>query len=402
MIIPSEIVPIDTLKVNGYNPNKMSKTVFSFLKQMIEKNGFCQAVVVTSDYVIIDGEHRWRAMKELGETEIEVKVLPVTEDEAKLLTINFNETKGSLTLRELGKILSEQEEKIGRERLKELIVLDQKRIDQAMGKFKSDEPIEEEDDEELPDTRREVTYGQIFKLGNHRLMCGDSTNSEDVNRLMNGEVATLVATDPPYNVGGTMQKPFYCGSSLVSHINLSEADWDKSFSIDKVLENIEDHISPNVTVYIFTSQYLAGKIWEWMNTWSDFYSYTVWCKPNPAPSLSKRYYTWATELVPFATRGAHTFNYLSDGHELSYFLINKGGKQTEHPTEKPVELFRHIIQRSSNAREVVMDLFGGSGTCLIACEQLGRKCYMMERDPKWVAEIIARWERLTKQEAVLI
>jgi DNA modification methylase len=183
---------------------------------------------------------------------------------------------------------------------------------------------------------------------------------------------------------------------------LSKSDWDMNFDIDAALNALYTCLAVDVTVYVCTSHFLASKIWEWMKAWADHDSYCVWSKPNPMPSLSKRHWTWNTELICYATRGKHVFNFPSEGHALSTWTINKKNGQTGHPTEKPVEVPAMAISHSSNKGSIVLDCFGGSGSTLIACEQLGRKCYCCELDEHYCDVILARWETLTGGEAVRI
>ena len=206
--------------------------------------------------------------------------------------------------------------------------------------------------------------------------------------------------NPPYNIASD-SKNFAADCSKAME-DLSNADWDKDFDINKVFPTLLDSISENVTVYICTSHFLAPAIWEWMKGWANHYSYCVWSKPNPMPSLSKRHWTWNTELICYATLGRHTFNFPEEGHALSTWTINKKNGETGHPTEKPVSVPAMGITHSSKPGDIVLDLFGGSGSTLIACEQTGRKCYMMELDPHYVDVIIKRWENLTGEKAVLL
>lgn len=217
---------------------------------------------------------------------------------------------------------------------------------------------------------------------------------------MDGAKADMVFTDPPYNIASDSKN--FASDVSKAMKDLSESEWDKNFDINEVLNNIYMALSENTTVYICTSHFLASEIWSWMKEWADHYSYCVWSKPNPMPSLAKRHWTWNTELICYATRGKHTFNFPKEGHALSTWTINKRNGNTGHPTEKPVEVPVMGISHSSKQGDIVLDLFGGSGSTLIACEQLKRKCFMCELDPHYCDVIIQRWENLTGQKAVLI
>ncbi len=215
-----------------------------------------------------------------------------------------------------------------------------------------------------------------------------------------GVKADLVFTDPPYNIASD-SKNFASDCSKAMN-KLSEAEWDKDFRIEDALNSIYEIMSQDLTVYICTSHFLAERIWTWMRQWADHYSYCIWNKPNPMPSLAKRHWTWNTEIICYATRGKHTFNFPKEGHALSTWTINKKNGSSGHPTEKPIKVPAMAISHSSKEGDIVLDVFGGSGSTLIACEQLGRKCYMCELDPHYVDVIIERWERFTGSKAELI
>ena len=261
-------------------------------------------------------------------------------------------------------------------------------------------PIIREDEAPEPPKTPISKLGDIWQLGEHRLMCGDSTDAEAVAKLMDGRKADIIFTDPPYNSASESKN--YAADCSKAMGMLALAEWDKGFNIITVLKNILNAISDNASVYICTSHFLAGDIWAWMKTWADHYYYCIWSKPNPMPSLSKRHWTWNTELICYATRGKHIFNFPNEGHALSTWIINKRNGDTGHPTEKPVGVPANAIIHSSNEGCSVLDLFGGSGSTLIACEQLGRKCYMMELDPHYCDVIIQRWENLTGEKAVML
>ena len=210
----------------------------------------------------------------------------------------------------------------------------------------------------------------------------------------------MVFTDPPYNIASDSKN--YAADCSKAMKNLSDSEWDKGFDISKLFPVLYDCLSENVTVYICTSHFLASEIWKWMREWAEHHSYCIWSKPNPMPSLSKRHWTWNSEIICYATRGKHVFNFPAEGHALSVWTINKENGKTGHPTEKPIAVPAMAISHSSKENNIVLDLFGGSGSTLIACEQLERNCYSMELDPKYVDVIIKRWENLTGKKAVLL
>lgn len=241
--------------------------------------------------------------------------------------------------------------------------------------------------------------GDVWELGDHRLLCGDSTDREAIRLLMRGELADLVFTDPPYNVAEGL---YGTRSKAKSKAVLAKSDWDKGFNFSECEENILEVLNRDCSVYVCSSQHTASSIWDWMSAWADFYSFCVWHKPNPMPSLSKRHWTWDCELICYATRGKHTFNFSVEGHCPSFWDFTKVPKCDLHPTMKPISVPTHAILHSSNQDQLVGDFFAGSGTTLIACEQTGRKCRAMEISPEYCDVIVRRWESSTKREARLI
>ncbi|MGA1281486.1 MAG: DNA-methyltransferase, partial [Candidatus Nanopelagicaceae bacterium] len=254
------------------------------------------------------------------------------------------------------------------------------------------------DEDEIPDEEQaetRVKRGEVWQLGRHRIMCGDSTCKADVERLMDGKKADMVFTDPPYNVGS--ESKGVAADVSKAHEDLMSADWDKNFQIEAPLNTLLSVLSHDCVVYVCTLHYLAGKIWAWMKEWADFYSFCVWSKPDPTPSLMKRHWTWDTELITYATRGKHIFNAEEGHHSPSTWRINKqqGSEKTGHPTQKPVAVPQHAIEKSSKKGSIVLDLFLGSGSTMIACEKTGRTCYGMELSEKYCDVILQRFQDFT-------
>jgi DNA modification methylase len=216
---------------------------------------------------------------------------------------------------------------------------------------------------------------------------------------MGGVKADMVFTDPPYNVASDSKN--YAADCSKAMNDLRNAEWDKDFDIKPALVNAINASKDSATYYIWSSHFLIAEIWAILKEYCDFHSYLVWSKPNPMPSLSKRHPTWNTELCAYGTRGSkRKVNFPKDGHFLSCREVVKKSDGT-HPTQKPIELIVPIIEFSSAKGQSVLDLFGGSGSTLIACEKTGRHCYMMELDPKYCDVIVKRWEQFTGKKAVL-
>lgn len=385
-------VGIDKLIPYINNAKQHTDEQITRIASSIREFGFVNPVLIDKEFNIIAGHGRVMAAKKLGLTEVPcVYVEGLTEAQRKAYILADNRL-GELAEWDMDIVTSELE------------ALQQFDFDIDLTGFEL--PDEEDDaevvEDEVPDVPEQpvTKLGDLWQLGEHRLICGDSTDPAVIDRLMDGVKADMVFTDPPYNIASD-SKNFSADVSKAMK-NLSESEWDKNFDILEVLDNILASIAENATVYVCTSHFLASDIWKWMKEWSDHYSYCVWSKPNPMPSLSKRHWTWNTELICYATRGKHTFNFPKEGHALSTWTINKKNGKTGHPTEKPVEVPAMAVSHSSKENDIVLDLFGGSGSTLIACEQLNRRCYMSELDPHYCDVIIQRWEKLTGKKAVLI
>jgi len=239
-----------------------------------------------------------------------------------------------------------------------------------------------------------VESGQLWRLPSrtpgqeHRLICGDCTDAAVVERAMGGEKADMVFTDPPYNLAG--EAPLIAANAIRdSYGALKDSEWDRGFIVGPFLSALP--LADSYSIYICTSQFLAGGVWAWMANNSDFHNVVVWCKDNPMPSLSKRHWTWGTELIAYATKGKHVFNFPPTGHALNWWQIKGKAHLTEHPTEKPVEIPTRAIAHSSDAGAFVFDGFSGSGTTIIAAENLSRQCRAVELSPGYVAVALQRY-----------
>ena len=388
---------IETVNINSLTPYEKNAKLhprdqIEQIKKSIEMYGNNDPIAVWGDKnIIVEGHGRYTALRELGyKTADIIRLDHLTDEQRREYMLVHNQT----TMNSGWDIdlLAGELEGLDFDGFDFGFDLD---LDDL---FEDEKEIEEDEIPEKAETRCKL--GDLWQLGNHRLICGDSTDPAVIDRLMDGVKAECVFTDPPYNIASD-SKNFAADVSKAMK-NLSKSEWDKNFNIREVLDNILVSIAENATVYVCTSHFLASDIWAWMKEWADHYSYCVWSKPNPMPSLSKRHWTWNTELICYATRGKHTFNFPKEGHALSTWTINKKNGDTGHPTEKPVEVPAMAVSHSSKENDVVLDLFGGSGSTLIACEQLNRRCYMCELDEHYCDVIIQRWENLTGKKATRI
>lgn len=246
-----------------------------------------------------------------------------------------------------------------------------------------------------------TALGQIWQLGKHRLAIGDSTDKDVIEALMQGEKADMVFTDPPYNIASESTNFASDLPNQDSYRLLKDAEWDKDFDIKTIIPNLAAFSGDKSTVYICTSHFLFGTLYEELKKHFDFVSYVVWCKPNPMPSLAKTHWTWGTELILYAANSGHIFNFPMDGHALNWWDIPQTQANRVHPTQKPIEIPTHAILHSSAKNALILDMFLGSGTTLIAAHQTDRICYGCEISIEYAAVIINRWETLTGEKAAL-
>jgi len=365
-------ININDLKEYENNPRNNDEAVEP-VANSIKEFGFKVPIIIDKDNVIIAGHTRLRAAKKL-----KLKTVPcivaddLTEEQIRAFRLADNKVSEVATW-DIDLLNIELDG-----------ILD---IDMSLFDFNID--IEELESKEVEEDEYEIEipkepkakYGDIYQLGNHRLMCGDSTCIDDVEKLMNGNKADMVFTDPPYNVAFNGRSGNF---DVIKNDNLSDSDF-KNF-INKTI-NIIKYIDAPIH-YIWCNWKFYGILQEKL----DYKSCIVWAKN--VFGLGNGY------------RHQHEFclfnGYIDDEikNESDLWEISKDTNYF-HPTQKPVALCGRALNNHKKV-ENILDLFGGSGSTLIACEQLNRNCYMMELDEKYVDVIIDRWETLTGKKAVLL
>jgi DNA modification methylase len=235
-------------------------------------------------------------------------------------------------------------------------------------------------------------------------MCGDSTKKEDVELLMDGNKADMVFTDPPYSVNYEKKVKEIFGNNDYNKISndelsvdeISESVWKPSFR--NMHQAASDHCSFYMTAPQGGDQMMMMMMMK--ENWQMKHE-LIWIKNNPVFSMGRLDYDYQHEPILYGWNKTHKF-YGNGEFTKSIWHIDRTKKNKLHPTMKPIELISNAILNSSLNNDVVLDLFGGSGSTLIACEQLQRQCYMMELDPHYCDVIIQRWETFTDQKARLI
>ena len=381
-----ELVPYDK------NPRDNDKAVDA-VANSIKAYGFKVPIVIDRNNVIVTGHTRLKAANKLGLDEVPCIVADdLSDEQIRQFRIVDNKTSE----------LSDWNFDLLRE---ELLALDD--VDMVQFGFDDLDSIlktETKDDdfdenEELPENPYSKR-GDIYVLGKHRLMCGDSTVKEDVEKLMDGKVADLIETDPPYNVAigkkGKQYKErggYDCG--MTDRTILNDDMDDSSFRefLDKVMINFYNSIKPGGSIYVFhadTEGYnFRGAFKEAGFKLSEC---LIWKKNNFV--LGRCPYHYMHEPILFGWREGAAHYFVDDRTQTTILEYDRPQASDLHPTMKPIPLVTKLIQNSSRRGELVLDLFGGSGTTLIACEQIERIAYLMELDEKYVDVIVKRYLKL--------
>ena len=346
----------------------------------INEFGFTNPLLIDEKDNIIAGHGRLLASKKLKMEEVPCIVLSgLTEAQKKAYIIADNKMA-------LNAGWDEELLKLELENLKELDFdleltgFDVDELDDIFQVEEEQEIVEDDFDIEPPEEPK-AKLGDIYQLGNHRLMCGDSTKVEDIEKLMNGNKADMVFTDPPYNIG-------YQGISDKRTIK------NDKMEDEKFIDFLQRSIPICDTAYVCCSwQYEHLFKMAMTNLGMPPKAMIIWNKVNPAQHLDK--YFRQHEIIFYYGKFGGEKTIRGDIWEC------KRQRNTVHPTMKPLELIGMALKDNPD-KKIVYDGFGGSGSTLIACEQLNRNCYMMELDPKYVDVIIKRWEEFTGKKTVLL
>jgi site-specific DNA-methyltransferase (adenine-specific) len=348
------------------------------------------------ELVVILGNMRYRAMKELGYKDAPVKVLP-TETDAKKLRAYIQKDNIAFGQNDWDLLGNEWDVEELQDFGLECDFLTDLDIDKGNENTMDNVQEDDFDPDSVQEDEIEVKLGDIFQLGNHRLMCGDSTKEEFVNALCDEKQMDMLLTDPPYNVDYTGKS-----SELKNKKIANDAMPEDSFRtfLLSVFNLAASHLKKGGAFYIWHADSEGVAFRNSVDgTGSLLLKQTlIWNKNSFV--LGRQDYQWKHEPCLYGWKEGGPHYFINDRSLSTVIDMNKPQRADLHPTMKPIELFAYCINNSSKVGENVLDLFGGSGTSIIASEQLGRKCYMMEFSPHFVNVIIKRWETLTGQKAI--
>jgi DNA modification methylase len=373
-------VPINTVKANPNNPRIIKDDKFAKLVKSI--NEFPQMlnlrpIVVNDDMVVLGGNMRLKACKEAGLKEIPIiKASELTEQQQKEFIVKDNVGYGEWDWNDLANNWDEQE-------------LQDWGLD--IPGFDAEVIEAEEDDFLVPDggIETDIVLGDLFEIGEHRLLCGDSTDSDQVAKLMNGQKADMVFTDPPYKLeteGG-------CKGSIGEGLKKQgdSIDFISNFEPTEFLQVLPLIFDKNkLNAYIFCNKELLPDYLVWARDSGYSFNVLIWKKPNAIPIGDS--HRPDIEYLLLFRKSAIWNNGLAD---VNYSRCLEFGREKGlHPTMKPIELIANEMKISSNKNSLVFDFFLGSGSTMVASHQLKRKCYGMELDPKYCQVIVDRMIKL--------
>lgn len=414
-----DIMLVDLVEYEN-NPRNNDGAVQA-VAESIKEFGFKVPIVIDSNNVIVAGHTRLKAARLLGLTTVPCIIADdLTPEQVKAFRIADNKT-GELAEWDFTALEIELAE------LSEVSDIDMSDFGFDISEIEEPQEIVEDEVPEVDEGNDPtVKLGDVWQLGKHRLLCGDSTDISAVEMLMNNELADMVLTDPPYNMGymgaGNKNKSNYKHDKILND-KMSNDDFER-FLTD-IYSNLFIAMKDGASFYVFYKELGKGVFITALEKGGlTFKQELVWVKNQIVLGGSK--YQNMYEPCLYGCKGERIENWyagrrersviesidLMNEFELRSTIIellgtletdvvreNKTLKNDLHPTMKPLKLLGRFINNSSAKEDIVLDLFGGSGSTLIACEQLGRRCFTMELDPKYCDVIIKRWEAFTGEEA---
>ena len=382
-----ENVEIEKLKPYKNNARTHSDEQIEKIAKSMKEFGFINPVLVDGNLNVIAGHGRILGAKKLGMKEVPCLFIEdLTEEQKRAYIIADNRLAEDAGWdKELLKIELEDLKNMNFD-----ITLTGFELEDFDFSMDETEVIEDEFDETIPEEPTSKK-GEIYKLGKHFLMCGDSTDINDVEKLMNGVKADMLLTDPPYNVdyeGGT--------GLTIQNDNMDDETFREFLRVS--FFNANSVMKEGAVFYIWHAD---SEGYNFRGACHDIgwkvRQCLIWCKNTLV--MGRQDYHWKHEPCLYGWKEGASHLWASDRKQTTVLEFDRPSVSKEHPTMKPVGLFDYLIKNNTNKDDIVLDLFAGSGTSIIACEQNGRIAYSMELDPKYVDVIISRWEKLTGQQA---
>lgn len=419
-------ISVERLIPATYNPRKDLKPgdpEFEKLKRSVEEFGYVEPIIWNRRTgVVIGGHQRLKVLQHLGYTEVDCVVLDIDEQKEKALNVALNKISGEWDMPLLTALLKDLNEGGFDATITGFDVTELSAMFDDQSEIVEDDVPEVAPEEEKPFTQA----GDRWILGNHILYCGDSTKQTDVDALMDGAVADLVITDPPYNVA-------YEGSNglTIQNDNMPEAQF-VAFLTDAFTQ-MRRNMKAGAPFYIWHAETEGGAFRQSCSAaLGKVRQMLIWNKNSF--TMGHQDYQWKHEACIYGwTDGAGHFfvddrtqatviedkridinklkkeemrellrDIFSDKISTTVLNEDKPSKNGDHPTMKPLKLLARLVKNSSRQGEIILDTFGGSGSTLITCQQLGRRCYTMELDPKYADVIVKRYLKFTGEKSTIL
>lgn len=386
-------LPIGDLKPADYNPRKdlqPGDPEYDKLKRSLTEFGYVEPVIYNATTGrVVGGHQRLKVLADLGHTEVDCVVVELDETREKALNVALNKISGEWDEDKLAWLIADLD---ASDFDVELTGFDDAEIQAMIGSL--DDGDVEDDDFDLTAALEAASFverGDIWAVGRHRLVCGDATNADDVATLMDGKSANLVLTDPPYNVA------FESSDGLKIKNDAMKADAFFSFLL-AAFTNMSAVLEKGGSAYVFHAD-TEGLNFRKAFTEAGFKlsGCCIWVKDSLV--LGRSPYQWQHEPVLFGWKQGGKHKWFADRKQTTIWRFDKPRRNADHPTSKPLDLLAYPIRNSTQANAIVLDLFAGSGSTLMAAEETDRIAYCMELDEKYASVILRRYAEATGDSA---
>ena len=387
-------LPLKELKPAAYNPRKKLKKgdkEYEKIKQSLLKFGYVDPIIVNKDMTVIGGHQRLTVLKDLDYETAKCVIVNLPKEDEKALNIALNKITGQWDDALLADLLLDLQES---DFNLDLTGFEPPEIDNILSNVHDKELSEDKFDVEEELKKPTVSRrGDIWQLGKHRVICGDSTKSETYDQLLGDKKANLVVTDPPYNVDVEET------AGKILNDNMSDGDFYQFLL--SMFTQVENHMETDASIYVFHAD-TEGLNFRKAFKDAGFYlsGCCIWKKNSLV--LGRSPYQWQHEpcLYGWKKKGKH--QWFSDRKQTTIWEYDRPKSSKDHPTMKPIQLMAYPIQNSSMRGTIVLDPFLGSGSTLIAADQTGRVCYGIELDEKFVDVIVKRYIEVTGDTEVTV
>ena len=387
-------LPLKELKPAAYNPRKKLKKgdkEYEKIKQSLLKFGYVDPILVNEDLTVIGGHQRLTVLKDLDYETAKCVIVKLSKEDEKALNIALNKITGQWDEALLADLLLDLQES---DFNLDLTGFEPPEIDDILSNVHDKELSEDEFDVEEELNKPTLSrHGDIWQLGKHRVICGDSTKAETYKQLLDDRKANLVVTDPPYNVDVEET------AGKILNDNMSDGDFYQFLL--SMFTQVENHMEDDASIYVFHAD-TEGLNFRKAFKEAGFYlsGCCIWKKNSLV--LGRSPYQWQHEpcLYGWKKKGKH--QWFSDRKQTTIWEYDRPKSSRDHPTMKPIQLMAYPIQNSSMRGTIVLDPFLGSGSTLIAADQTGRVCYGIELDEKFVDVIVKRYIEVTGDTEVTV